>query len=221
MGGDFAIARVLFRPWARRRYFAAHSVRKLHLGCGARIVPGWLNADKFTWRSDIFLDAYRRFPFPDASFRMIYSEHLLEHLRIDRVERFLREVHRVLEDGGLFRMSCPDLELFASRYVAGDRQFFRPILDHFERKRTTRPHPKYWVLRTTGGAFMSRAMFFHNHRWMYDFETLRSCLQEVGFGRIVKQPYRQSLVDEAGAMDGSERDWESLYVDAVKGDPPY
>lgn len=216
MMGDFALARVLLRPWARRRYFATHPVRKLHLGCGAKIVRGWLNADKFTWGADIYLDAYRRFPFPDRSFRVIYSEHLIEHLRIDRVERFLREVHRVLEDGGLFRFSCPDLQLFAARYVAGDREFFQPVLVDFEGRRRAKPHPKYWVVRTTGGAFMSRAQHFHHHRWMYDYGTLRSCLEEVGFGSVTKQPYRHSVVEEAGTMDGPVREWESLYIDAVK-----
>ena len=216
MMGDFGLVRILARPRARRRYFASHPVRKLHLGCGTNLVPGWLNADKFTWQSDIFLDAYRRFPFPDRSFRVVYAEHLIEHLRIDRVAGFLGEVHRVLEDRGLFRFSCPDLALFAARYVAGDREFFAPVLSHFEKKRATKPHPKYWVLRTTGAAFMSRAMHFHNHRWMYDFETLRSCLAEIGFSAVTKQTYRRSLLEEAGAMDGPVREWESLYVDAVK-----
>jgi predicted SAM-dependent methyltransferase len=216
MMGDFALVRVLARPFARRRYFARHPVRKLHLGCGARIVPGWLNADKFVWGADIFLDAYRRFPFPDGCFRIVYSEHLVEHLRIERLEGFLREVHRVLEDGGLFRLSCPDLELFAARYVAGDREFFAPILEHWERKRIDRPHPKYWVIRTPGSAFMSRAMRFHNHRWMYDFDTLRSCLAEVGFRTVTRQAYRRSVVEEAAAMDGDVRAPESLYIDAVK-----
>jgi predicted SAM-dependent methyltransferase len=214
--GDLAQLRVVFRPFARRRYFATHRVRKLHLGCGSRIVEGWLNADKFSSRADIYLDAYRRFPFPDGSFQLVYAEHLIEHIRIDRVERFLREVYRVLEPDGLFRFSCPDLELFASRYVAGDRKFFAPVLSHFERKRKTEPHPKYWVLRTIGGAFMSRAMHFHNHRWMYDFETLRSCLTEIGFASVTKETYRHSVVDEAAAMDGAVRAWESLYIDAIK-----
>ena len=216
MMGDFALVRMLARPRARRRYFARHPVRRLHLGCGERRVPGWLNADKFRWDSDIFLDAYRRLPFPDRSFRVIYAEHLIEHLRIDRVPRFLREAHRVLEDGGLFRFSCPDLELFAARYVAGDREFFQGILDHFAHKRSTKPHAKYWILRSPGSAFMSRAMHFHNHRWMYDFETLRDALLEIGFTSVVKQRYRESLVAEAGAMDGESRAWESLYVDAVR-----
>ena len=64
--------------------------------------------------------------------------------------------------------------------------------------------------------FMSRATHFHNHRWMYDFDTLRSCLDEVGFRTVIKQPYRHSVVDEAGAMDGPVRAWESLYIDAIK-----
>lgn len=216
MMGDFGLVRILARPLARRRYFSRHADRKLHLGCGARIVPGWLNADKFVWSSDIFVDAYRRLPFPDGSFHIVYAEHLVEHVRIDRVGGFLAEVHRILDDGGLFRFSCPDLELFATRYVAGDRQFFQPILDHFDRKRRSKPHAKYWVIRSPGSAFMSRAMHFHNHRWMYDFETLRSGLADVGFGTVIKQRYQQSVVEEAAAMDGDERAWESLYVDAVK-----
>jgi predicted SAM-dependent methyltransferase len=216
--GDLARIRILLRPLARRRYFATHRVRKLHLGCGSRVVPGWLNADKFSSRADIYLNVYRRLPFPDRSFRLIYCEHLIEHLRIDRVEGFLREVHRVLEDGGLFRFSCPDLALFAEHYVAGDRGFFEPVLSHFEGKRRTEPHRKYWVLRTIGSAFMSRAFHFHNHRWMYDFETLSSCLEEVGFRQVTKKPYRASLVEEAGAMDGPVREWESLYIDAIRAD---
>lgn len=213
---DWVQIRTLVRPLARRRYFAAHPVRKLHLGCGTKIVPGWLNADKFTTCADMYVDAYRRLPFPDRSFRIIYCEHLIEHLRIDRVPRFLAEARRVLEDGGLFRLSCPDLELFAARYVAGDRDFFAPILADFTERQRKTPHAKYWVVRSPGGAFMSRAMHFHNHRWMYDFETLRSCLEEVGFRRVLKQAYRRSVVEEAGAMDGPVRDWESLYVDALR-----
>jgi hypothetical protein len=109
------------------------------------------------------------------------------------------------------------LELFAARYVASDHEFFQPILAHFESKRRTKPHPKYWLVRTAGGAFMARARQFHNHRWMYDFETLRSCLEEVGFRSVTKQSYRRSVVAEAGAMDSAEREVESLYVDAIKG----
>jgi predicted SAM-dependent methyltransferase len=207
--------RVLTRPIARRRYLASTPAPKLHLGCGPRVEPGWLNADKFHRRADIYLNAYRPLPFADGTFAIVFAEHLIEHLRIDKVRGFLGEVHRVLRPGGLFRVSCPDLGLFVAKYAAGDRAFFAPILEHFEGKRAKTNDARYWVVRTLGGALMSRA-YFHHHRWMYDFATLRGCLEEVGFPRIVQQAYRRSVAAEAAALDNPDRAFESLYVDAVK-----
>lgn len=212
--GELARLRVLTRPLARRRYLAATDAPKLHLGCGPRRQAGWLNADKFDRRADIYLDAYRRLPFADATFAIVFAEHMIEHLRIDRVPAFLREVHRVLRPGGLFRVSSPDLGLFVAKYAAGEATFFEPILAAVRRKRTSPDDPRYWLVRGPGGAFMSRA-YFHHHRWLYDFDTLAACLHEVGFTTVVRQAYGRSVVAEA-ALDNPERAFESLYVDAVK-----
>jgi predicted SAM-dependent methyltransferase len=214
--GELARVKILRRRMVCRRYFASHPAPKLHLGCGAKIVPGWLNADKFRWQADIYLNAYRRLPFRDTCFMVIYSEHMIEHLKVDRIRFFLREVYRVLTNGGVLRVTCPDLELFARRYVANDREFFQPIIAHFQ-ARAAAGLPQYWVVRHKGGAFMSRAVQrFYHHRWMYDFETLESCLREIGFGRVIKQAYRQSVMAETAALDSPERAFETLYIDAIK-----
>lgn len=212
---ELARLKLLTRPMVRRRYLASTTEPKLHLGCGPRVEPGWLNADKFHRDADIWLNAYRPLPFADATFSIVFAEHMIEHLRIDKVGFFLGEVRRVLKPGGLFRVSCPDLGLFIERYTAGDDGFFAPILSHFEGKLAKTKDPRYWIVRTKGGALMSRA-YFHHHRWMYDFGTLGACLQEVGFSRVVRQTFRQSLVAEAAALDNPEREFESLYVDAVR-----
>jgi len=212
---ELARLKILTRPLVRRRYLASTSAPKLHLGCGPRVEPGWLNADKFHTHADIYLNAYRPLPFADDTFAIVFAEHMIEHLRIDKVPSFLREVHRVLKPGGLFRVSCPDLGLFIAKYTAGDAAFFEPILEHFQGKLAKTNDARYWIVRSMGGALMSRA-YFHHHRWMYDFGTLRACLEEVGFPRIVQQTYRKSVDAEAAALDNPDRAFESLYVDAIK-----
>jgi len=213
--GELARLKVLTRPFVRRRYLASTSAPKLHLGCGSRVEPGWLNADKFARGADTYVDAYRRLPFADDTFAVVLCEHMIEHMRIEKVPAFLREVHRVLRPGGVFRVSCPDLALFSARYVAGDAEFFAPILSQFARRRATPDDVRYWGVRSLGGAFMSRA-YFHHHRWMYDFATLGPVLEELGFRRVVQQAYREGLAPEAAALDNPERAFESLYIDAIK-----
>jgi len=212
---ELARLKLLTRPLVRRRYLASTTAPKLHLGCGPRVEKGWLNADKFHRDADIWLNAYKPLPFADETFTIVFAEHMIEHLRIDKVGFFLGEVRRVLKPGGLFRLSCPDLGLFIERYTAGDDAFFAPILSHFEGKLAKTKDARYWIVRTKGGALMSRA-YFHHHRWMYDFGTLGACLTEVGFSTIVRQKFRESLVPEAAALDNPEREFESLYVDAVR-----
>lgn len=199
-----------------RRYLAEAAEPRLHLGCGPHLAPGWLNADKFAPEADVHLDVGEPFPFADGRFELVYSEHMLEHIAVDDVPRVLREMHRVVRPGGLCRLTVPDLELYARRYVEGDQRFFDALLGTFEAKRARRPE-KYWLVRSPGGVLMSRASSrFYGHQWMYDFETLRSCLEEVGFSKVEKRRFRESLSPAAAAMDREERAIETLYVDAVK-----
>jgi predicted SAM-dependent methyltransferase len=208
--------KVLVRPFRVARYLRSSPEPKLHLGCGEHVVPGWLNADKFDSRADIYVDVYYRLPFDDCTFSLIYAEHLLEHVKIEKVRHVLSEARRVLKPHGIFRLTVPDLELFAKKYVAKDAQFFRPYLEKYAAE-TAAGRTKSWVVRTNGAAFMTLAnrRFFH-HRWMYDFETVAACSAAVGFSQAVKQRLGQSLSPEAARMDLAHRESETLYVDLVK-----
>jgi predicted SAM-dependent methyltransferase len=214
--GELNRLRLVTRPWVVRRYLRRHADRKLHLGCGRVIVPGWLNADKFAPEADIYLDAYHRLPFPDGVFDCVYMEHLIEHIRIERVPGFLGELARVLRPGGLLRLTCPDLELFARMYCENRAEFFAPILERFAQARPRHPQ-LHWLVRTKGGAWNTRAVQrFYHHRWFYDFETLAACLSEVGFADVRRQGFGASLREEAGRLDSPQRRPESLYLDAIR-----
>ncbi len=191
-------------------------MRRLHLGSGPNVVPGWLNADKFNSHADIYLDVYHRFPFPNGCFEAIYAEHLFEHIKIEKVRHFLSETLRVLKPKGVLRLSVPDLELFAHKYVERDHEFFAPYLEKYENRRAE-GRSKYWIVRTYGAVFMSLAnqRFFH-HRWMYDFETIEACARAVGYAQVIKQQYGKSTRQDTAAMDKEERQHESVYIDLVK-----
>jgi len=183
---------------------------------------GWLNADKFNANADIYLNALRRMPFKVNTFKFIHMEHLLEHIQIDRVPIFLSECLRILKPGGCIRIVVPDLDIYVKKYYEGEKEFFQPIIEKFKGKidknkdRLVNKY-KYWLVRTPGAVFISRAVRrFYHHNWMYDFETLRVALEEVGFKKATKQQFQESEFDEFKTMDNPDREYESLYVDAVK-----
>ncbi len=216
LNGEFARLKVFLRPFVVAKYLNSTQDAKLHLGCGSKIAQGWLNADKFKSDADIYLNLNARFPFRDNVFSTIYSEHTLEHIPTDYVPHLLAECHRVLKVGGLLRFTIPDLEIYAEKYVKGDREFFEPIIRKYAEK-MVKNRKKYWLVRSPGGAFMSRVVHrFYHHRWMYDFETLKSCLEEIGFSKVLKQSCGKSLKSDIGAMDREDRSYETLYVEAVK-----
>ena len=83
---------------------------RLHIGCGFRILPGWVNIDKVTHdRRVLWADATEKFPYGDGTVEAIYSEDLFEHLSQQGQFQFLRECYRVLMPDGCCRITCPEL----------------------------------------------------------------------------------------------------------------
>lgn len=96
----------------------AVSDRLLHLGCGGRVHPAWVNADLNPVDDGVVrLDASGPLPFADASFDAVYHAHLIEHLSRDAAERMLGECFRVLRGGGVLRVVTPDLGTIAANYL--------------------------------------------------------------------------------------------------------
>lgn len=214
--GELARIKIFLRPFIIRKYFKNHKKAYLHLGCGTTLIPQWLNVDKFSSVTDIWMDATSKWPFSSDSFDLIYSEHMIEHIFIDHIEFFLREAFRTLKPGGGIRITTPDLEIHAKNYVEKNDAFFVPIIEKYM-KRWDKQKNKYWLIRSNGGAFMSRAVQrFYRHRWMYDFETLSSCLKEIGFENITHCSFKTGNMPLAYVLDSEERAFETLYVEATK-----
>jgi SAM-dependent methyltransferase len=85
---------------------AATAPRRLNLGCGRDIRPGWVNLDRAALPGvDVVHDLERLpLPFADASFDEILAKDVLEH--VDYIP-LLREICRLLRAGGRLDVQVP------------------------------------------------------------------------------------------------------------------
>src|SRR5690554_54993 len=88
---------------------------RVNIGPGLHAREGWTNVDIFDGPNiTCVYDCRTSLPFPDASVRGIFCEHVFEHIDYtEEVPYFLTECHRVLQPGGVLRIIVPD----AGRYL--------------------------------------------------------------------------------------------------------
>lgn len=106
--------------------------RYLNIGAGAFYHPYWHNLDHPSdwyagWqRIHISHDLMSQKPFPIGSetLKVVYTSHVVEHIRDDDVQYMFEEVYRCLQPGGFFRITCPDIDLEYDAYWRGDLAFW-------------------------------------------------------------------------------------------------
>lgn len=174
----------------------------INIGCGSARLAEWVNLDAARAEGvDVVWDVTKGLPFQSASCSAIFGEHIIEHIAKEEVEELLKDCHRVLQPGGVLRLSTPDAELYLRSY-AGDREFLRRE-DFLEPAEA--PLDRINII-----------MRAYGHRWLYDGETLTLALQRAGFSKIVRQRYGESLHPRMKDIDLELRAFESLYIEAVK-----
>ena len=90
---------------------------RLHIGCGKRNIPGFINVDLLEFPHIDHVTAADDLGFADDdSVDLIYACHILEHFGRKEYENVLREWRRVLKVGGVLRLSVPDFRACASIY---------------------------------------------------------------------------------------------------------
>ncbi len=104
--------------------------------------------------------------FADNSVAEIYISHVLEHLDYrDGARKTLAEFHRVLEPGGVLRISVPDLEVLCHLLLAPFSSF----------------EAKYFVMQMIYGGQSHEHDF---HRSGYTFQFLGGYLKHAQFTQI-------------------------------------
>ena len=190
----------------RTKYFLENlpkSDLRVNLGCGYRPVKGWINVDRARGPEvQVVWDLTAGLPFPDSSCMAIFSEHVIEHVTKEDAAKLIGECYRVLQDGGVLRMSTPDAELFLRSY-AGDQEFLAQ--PEFSQAIDTPVDRINHMMREYG-----------QHLWSYDEELLTLMFRRAGFKTIIRQRFGVSAHQHMNNMDFKDREFESLYLEAIK-----
>ncbi len=186
------------RRWSGKDY--------LNVGCGYGLYEGFVNLD-YIWKPGVLCWDVSRLdkeplPFADNTFKGIYTEHCLEHIDLEASWACLRDLHRVLKPGGRVRIIVPDGEIYIDGYIAHRAGNTIELPYAKQNKEAT---PMISINRVGRDA----------HKFLYDYETLAYMLKETGFSAIKKERFG-SGADPFLLRDSKHREWESLYVEAVK-----
>ncbi len=138
-----------------------------------------------------YLNVKRRFPFSDGTFDNVFCSYLLEHLYKDDVYFCIREVYRVLKEGGVFRVSVPDLDIAVKNYDPCNPEPFLQIMYESEQKRDK-----------------------NRHHWMYNEHQMRNLLSSAGFCEVYRCAYREGGCADLIRLDN--RPEKSLFMEAIK-----
>jgi len=150
---------------------------KLHLGCGKRYIPGFIHLDLDDFPHIDYKHDVRTLPvFTDNTADLIYACHVIEYFNRFEIIDVLREWYRVLKPSGVLRLAVPDFRALVEVYL------------------------KYGDLRLILGPLYGR-MVIHTekgestiyHHTVYDFESLRSVLESVGFMNVRRYDWRETI----------------------------
>ena len=99
---------------------------KLHLGCGAIILPDYTNIDiQFSDDIDCVGDI-QNLPYKHNSIDEIYSSHVIEHFSKNQIDKVLYHWYDLLNPGGVLRVATPDFSAICNEYIDGGD--IKPVL---------------------------------------------------------------------------------------------
>lgn len=155
---------------------------RLNLGCGDKILEGYVNVDvapsRAGRRPDVLCDLHSLTPFEDRTADEILSVHVVEHFWRWEVVGVLREWVRVLKPGAKMMLECPNL---------------RSACEEFLRNPSAGPgkdgQRSMWVFY--GDPSWRDPLMVH--RWGYTPDTLAAVMTEAGLVNIRQEPAQFKL----------------------------
>jgi predicted SAM-dependent methyltransferase len=215
----------------------------LNLGCGSVRPIGWINTDsslnaniqkipiigkkiakmfnpvEYVDTNVVYMNLNKKWNYKDNSVDVVYASHLFEHLTLVSSDLFLAESYRCLKPNGVIRLVVPDLYQIAKKYI-----------DQYESSETLSDTTKYimWAINMHREGQYGKIGFFkkiilesqgypHQHKFMYDKNTLQLKLQEHRFVDVVSFTYGVSkYIPEIKEVEGTRESYLSVYLEARK-----
>jgi SAM-dependent methyltransferase len=172
------------REWARALGDTGERALLLNLGCGDKILPGYVNVDVVESRAgmkpDVICDLHDLAPFADASAEEVLAVHVVEHFWRWEIRDVLREWVRVLKPGGRMVIECPNLQSACETFLRDPVQSSR---EDQAGQRTM------WVFY--GDPKWKDPLMVH--RWGYTPASLAALLADVGLTSVRQEPAQFKL----------------------------
>ncbi|MHC4655650.1 MAG: class I SAM-dependent methyltransferase [Planctomycetota bacterium] len=137
----------------------------VHIGCGKTNSPEFINVDaRPLAHIHIVTDDITSLPdFNTGTVDLVYMCHILEHIKRNDLKRVLSEMKRVLKDGGILRLSVPDLDKLIAVYDASGKDI------------------NAISYQLMGGQDHE----YNIHYSVFNYQRLSELLKEVGFQKVV------------------------------------
>jgi len=124
---------------------------KLHIGCGANHMKGWVNVDCLDMGQEVICNLNAEpWPFTDNSVGEIYANHVLEHIDINV---FFSQIKRICAEGCIIRSNTPHCSHISAfchlqhRNYFGLNSFDEGFLKEFEMQKILTPKKRELVWR--------------------------------------------------------------------------
>ena len=155
---------------------------KVNMGCGWRnFGRDWIHIDGGDY-AHLDYKSLEYLEFEDNTVDLIYASHVIEYFDRYEVEDLLREWRRALKTSGVLRLAVPNFEALSALYVNKAIPLEKAL------------GPLY------GRMPMEDSIIYH--KTTYDFESLRTVLENCGFSNVVKYNWRET--DHAQFDDHSQ-----------------
>ena len=158
---------------------------KLHLGCGKRYLEGYIHVDIAEFEHiDYQLPIDDLSTFKDNTAEEIYASHVLEYFDRNDVINVLTEWKRVLKPSGILRLAVPNFPKLVEVYQSS--KDLSSILG-----------PLY-------GKWDIGNKEFIYHKTVYDENSLKNVLEEVGFKNIKIWDWQEFFKEQKDFDDHSQ-----------------